>query len=372
MSDSFSPSQSLVNSSENNTILPENHGSIYQINLWKKLLFSSVLLFSFSCLFNTRNLPISLNLNLATAIIFNIKNREYSRKISQDILKQNPDTVESNYSIQQNQVNALERKYKHLACTTNNYQLELQQELESLKEELSQIQPERYINKSHLNILTNGIREVKRKQKQLELADIKRVDHSVGEIQQHIAELSELIVTLPKSRETRNREQNFTEKVDNIAIFIDGSNLYYTLKNLQLEIDFRKFLAILKGDAKTYQAYFYTGVDRQDKAQLSFLAYLRQAGYEVVSKNVIRRKNGSCKANLDVELAIDMLSKVKTFNTAILVSGDGDFSYAVKKIKHQGKRVEVYSFPVDTSKRLSKACDHYHNLHDIFSLIKRD
>ena len=151
-----------------------------------------------------------------------------------------------------------------------------------------------------------------------------------------------------------------------------GSNLYYTLKKLHLEIDYGKFLTLLTGTAMSYQAYFYTGINYEDRAQLRFLSYLRRQGFQITSKKIVKRSDGSCKANLDVELAIDMLAKANTFNTAILVSRDGDFSYVVKKIKQQGKRVEVFSFPCDTSKALSQVANQHHNLHNLVAQIQRN
>ena len=38
---------------------------------------------------------------------------------------------------------------------------------------------------------------------------------------------------------------------------------------------------------------------------------------------------GSKKANLDVEIAVDMMALVGAYDTAVLVSGDGDLAYAV-------------------------------------------
>lgn len=66
--------------------------------------------------------------------------------------------------------------------------------------------------------------------------------------------------------------------------------------------------------------------------------------YKIISKEIIRQPNG-VKANLDVELALDMhhIALNDEYDTAILGSGDGDFIDVVKRLKELGKRVEVVS-----------------------------
>ena len=346
-----------------------------QKDIWENLVIGSALLLSICCWFNERFLPISINLNLATLILVSQKNRDYFQTKENDFktnkLKLN--SFHEQLAIQSIQTSKSEDNYQQLALKITDQERTHKQITESILKDLSalNIQTKKYISKSHLNILTNGIREIKRKHKQLELGKINRVDLAISEVQEQISDLAHKISLLSAPNAVSIPEQENVEPVDDIAIFIDGSNLYYTLKKLKLKIDFTKFLNLLKGRTKNYQVYYYVGVDDKDQSQLGFLNYLQQVGYEVVSKRIVRRRDGSCKANLDVELAIDMLAKVDTFKTAILVSGDGDFSYALKTIQKQGKRVEVFSFPDDTSKSLCKTADEYHNLHDVFSKIER-
>ena len=61
------------------------------------------------------------------------------------------------------------------------------------------------------------------------------------------------------------------------------------------------------------------------------------------------------KANHDVEIAVDMLSLADKYDTAVLVSGDEDFSYAINAVAYKGVRVELAGFRTNTSPRLSMA-----------------
>ena len=47
-----------------------------------------------------------------------------------------------------------------------------------------------------------------------------------------------------------------------VAIFIDGSNLFYAALQLGIEIDYTKLLVRLTGGSRLLRAFFYTGVDR--------------------------------------------------------------------------------------------------------------
>lgn len=73
-----------------------------------------------------------------------------------------------------------------------------------------------------------------------------------------------------------------------------------------------------------------------------------------------------------MELALDMHNKALNdeYDTAILVSGDGDFIDVVKRLQELGKRVEVVSFRARTNKELIKVADSYVDLSEISEQIQ--
>ncbi|MBD1843545.1 NYN domain-containing protein [Cyanobacteria bacterium FACHB-63] len=160
--------------------------------------------------------------------------------------------------------------------------------------------------------------------------------------------------------------------VDRVAIFIDGSNLFYAAMQLGLEIDYSKLLGYLVGGRRLLRAYFYTGVDPHNEKQQGFLLWMRRHGYRVVTKELIHNADGTRHANLDVEIAVDMLELARYCNTMILLSGDGDLTYAVNTIAYRGVQVEVVSLQTMTSDSLVNAVDRYTDLAKIRSLIQRD
>ncbi|MEM1171747.1 MAG: NYN domain-containing protein [Cyanobacteria bacterium P01_H01_bin.35] len=156
-----------------------------------------------------------------------------------------------------------------------------------------------------------------------------------------------------------------------VAIFIDGSNLFYAALQLGIEIDYTKLLTRLTGGSRLLRSFFYTGVDRTNEKQQGFLLWMRRNGYRVISKDLVQLPDGSKKANLDVEIAVDMMALVGSYDTAVLVSGDGDLAYAVDAVSYRGVRVEVVSLRAMTSDSLINVSDRYIDLEQIKEDIQK-
>ncbi|MGF1488476.1 MAG: NYN domain-containing protein [Prochloraceae cyanobacterium] len=156
-----------------------------------------------------------------------------------------------------------------------------------------------------------------------------------------------------------------------VAVFIDGANLFYAALQLGIEINYTRLLRSLTSDARLLRAFFYTGVDPTNEKQQSFLLWMRRNGYRVVTKELTQLPDGSKKADLDVEIAVDMMTLVGCYDTAILVSGDGDLAYAVNAVSYQGVRVEVVSLRAMTSDSLINYADSYIDLDTIKQAIQK-
>lgn len=162
------------------------------------------------------------------------------------------------------------------------------------------------------------------------------------------------------------------EASSRVAIFIDGSNLFYAALQLKLEIDYQKLLACLTGDRRLLRAYFYTGSDRTNDKQQGFLLWMQRHNYRIVTKELTQLPDGSKRANLSVEIAIDMMRIAPHCETVILVSGDGNLTYAVNIISKQGIKVEVMSLRSMTSDLLINVIDRFIDLADIQDLIRKE
>jgi len=157
-----------------------------------------------------------------------------------------------------------------------------------------------------------------------------------------------------------------------VAVFIDGNNLFHAARFHNIDIDYNKLLRILLGDGRLLRAFFYTGVDVGAERQQGFLLWMRRNGFRVVQKELKTFYDGTRKANLDVEIAVDMLSLAGRYDTAVLVSGDEDFVYAINAVAYKGCRVEVAGFRSNTAPRLIDVADFFIDLGDIADLIRKD
>ncbi|MEB3250408.1 MAG: NYN domain-containing protein [Microcystaceae cyanobacterium] len=156
-----------------------------------------------------------------------------------------------------------------------------------------------------------------------------------------------------------------------VAIFIDGSNLFYAALQLGIEIDYTKLLHRLTSGSRLLRAFFYTGVDRTNEKQQGFLLWMRRNGYRVIAKDLVQLPDGSKKANLDVEIAVDLMALVGSFDTAVIVSGDGDLAYAADAVSYRGARIEVVSLRSMTSDSLINVADRYIDLDQIKDDIQK-
>lgn len=198
---------------------------------------------------------------------------------------------------------------------------------------------------------------------------------------------SKLILKTPnkheahKQPETRNNNSIINDlNRGRIAIFIDGANLFHAAMQLGIEIDYLKLLCRLTSGSRLLRAFFYTVVDlsrqtntrpRTNDKQQGFLFWMRRNGYRVVTKEVQVADNCK-KPNLNVEIAVDMITLAPYYDTAILVSGDGDLGYAVNAISSIGARVEVVSLRTMTSDNLIDVADCFIDLDSIKQQIQKD
>jgi uncharacterized LabA/DUF88 family protein len=157
-----------------------------------------------------------------------------------------------------------------------------------------------------------------------------------------------------------------------VAVFIDGNNLFHAARFHTIDIDYNKLLRVLLGDGRLLRAFFYTGVDAGAERQQGFLLWMRRNGFRVVHKDLKTFYDGTRKANLDVEIAVDMLSLAGRYDTAVLVSGDEDFVYAVNAVAYKGCRVEVAGFRSNTAPKLIDVADYFIDLGDIAERIRKD
>ncbi len=168
---------------------------------------------------------------------------------------------------------------------------------------------------------------------------------------------------------------------ERIALFIDGSNLYSSARNLGFDIDYKRLRELFSSKGHLVRAFYYTAlIDDQDYSPLRPLVdWLDYNGYTLVTKSAKEFTDSEgrrrIKGNMDIELAIDVLEMADRLDHVVLFSGDGDFRRLVEAVQRKGVRVSVVSTtrtnPPMVADELRRQCDHFIELRDLESLISR-
>jgi len=156
----------------------------------------------------------------------------------------------------------------------------------------------------------------------------------------------------------------------NVAVFVDVANIFYAAKAAGVDIDYVTLLKASSAGRDLVRAYAYTGLDPDNENQRNFHDFLRRHGYKVVSKDIRKYGDGKVKANLDIELVVDMMKTARNLDIAIVVSGDGDFAPAIRAVQEMGVRVEVVSFRGNTSSDLIDVADIFTDITQIAKVEK--
>ena len=139
--------------------------------------------------------------------------------------------------------------------------------------------------------------------------------------------------------------------------------------------NFEKFSKLIAGDKDLVRVYYCTApLDRKKdeetymKQQKFFEKLRRIPNFELVLCRMQKENNNGKISYVvkedDIHLAVDMvkLAYNKAYDTAVLVSSDGDFVPAINAIKEIGKKVKNVAFPNKFSWHLKQKCDIFNQL----------
>lgn len=143
-----------------------------------------------------------------------------------------------------------------------------------------------------------------------------------------------------------------------VAILLDISNLYYTLRRHREDrkLDFEKFLEFVADFGPTRFMIAY-GSKRGEEAD-RFIQYLRGIGFEPKYKDVKEYVGESTirKANWDVGIAMDVVERIDDYDTLILGTADGDMAPVVQWATQQGKRVIIFGCRISRELQAIATC----------------
>jgi uncharacterized LabA/DUF88 family protein len=111
--------------------------------------------------------------------------------------------------------------------------------------------------------------------------------------------------------------------------------------------------------------YFYTSIQGDEPLVSDVAARLKNEGIE--APRVFKKSKGSRTKQVDISLAVEMLTHAtrKHFDIAVLIAGDQDYVPLVRAVQGEGCRVHLWFFQDGLSPALEQAADHFFNLEEI-------
>ncbi len=157
---------------------------------------------------------------------------------------------------------------------------------------------------------------------------------------------------------------------ERVGVFVDVANLLYSARTLRMAVDFGKLLDFLRGNRRLIRAQAYCPTSPQPGDEQMFLQAVKGLGYRITTKNYKTFSSGAKKADLDLDLCMDVVRLVdgKAVDCIVLVSGDSDFMPMLNYCSDHGVRVEVAAFDEAMSGTLRQSCDLFINL----SMLERN
>ncbi len=162
------------------------------------------------------------------------------------------------------------------------------------------------------------------------------------------------------------------DKAERVMVFIDGSNLYHSLKNYfkRTDLDIGKLCKKLMENRRLVRTYYYNakvGIKEEPERyrdQQKFFDSVSAIPYSELRLGRLVYYNWPnsppYEKGVDIQLATDMIthSFKDNYDVAILVAGDNDYVGALQSVKDNGKHVEIALFGKEqTSRQLRMVAD---------------
>ncbi|KKR05793.1 MAG: hypothetical protein UT34_C0002G0300 [candidate division WS6 bacterium GW2011_GWF2_39_15] len=130
--------------------------------------------------------------------------------------------------------------------------------------------------------------------------------------------------------------KNEIKKRGNYA-FIDSQNLNLGVRSQGWRLDFGRFRTYLKNKYNVVQAFLFIGHIAGNEM---LYTNLQKNGYLLIFKPTLEYKENEkvkIKGNVDAELVLHTMIELKSYEKAIIVSGDGDFHCLIEYLEQNDK-----------------------------------
>lgn len=178
-----------------------------------------------------------------------------------------------------------------------------------------------------------------------------------------------------------NSQKLQLSKKEQVAVFIDASNLWQIQKAKGKFFDYEKLSKYLKEkfSADSIKIFFYTAYpadgtrDYSLEGKHKFFTYLKKGLGFIVRKKELKRivittgteQGIEEKGNMDVEMTIDAMHHKGNFDTAVFFTGDSDFLALITYLRNGRKKVFIFSSKNNVSQELRTGGDGYFDLLEV-------
>ena len=153
----------------------------------------------------------------------------------------------------------------------------------------------------------------------------------------------------------------FNFMLEKALVYLDQNNLFFRYKKLE----FTKLLKYVENEYNVLRATSYNAIDVRQENQRKFVTYMSSNGWRVKAIDI------ETNTNIDNYINVDMMRDSCNFDHTwiVLISGDGDFSYALQELSNMGFKIHVIAVRENTSFELLKICDKITYLDQIDGVI---
>jgi len=156
-----------------------------------------------------------------------------------------------------------------------------------------------------------------------------------------------------------------------VLVIIDGSNLYYKLKDLKMvklvDYDYRGLVRSLSDKDAKLKIKYYIGAIRTDGSKKSLkmfgkqrrlLANLKKQKIDYSLGYLLKSDGKYHEKGVDVQMVVDMLKGAykDKYDQTILISSDSDLMPAIEAVQEVGREVVYVGFKHQPSYALLKTC----------------
>ena len=160
-----------------------------------------------------------------------------------------------------------------------------------------------------------------------------------------------------------------------VGVFIDVQNIQEVFEKQGAEVRYDRLKTYLLNrykmkDAEIIKFVAFIPYKKEDDRRLKLVDAISLMGYRVLGKMAKERPDGSVKANMDLEITLEILSMMDNLDEIVLVTGDSDFLPLVNFVSRKGIRVLLIGpGRGPTAIELIRAADEFENLDEIEGIV---